>query len=255
MTMSETKPDQTPDSAPEDTGTDGDPAQPDTATAPEGEPPIPSMTKDAAAAYAAAPDPAARIAELEAQVADANDRTLRALAEAENVRRRAERDKHDASKYAIASFAREILTVGDNLRRALDSIDADARKSSDVVETLVTGVEMTERALLSVLERSGIKRLDPLGQRFDSNAHEALFEIPDESRPQGTVAQVIEAGYMLNDRLLRPAKVGVTKGGPKPEPVAAAAAEAPAADGDGKDGSKAYEKGAGSAGGQVDEEL
>jgi len=254
--MSETKSEQTPDSAPEDTAV-GEDAQPETPAAdatPEGEPPIPSMTANAGDA-----DPALRIAELEAQLAEANDRTLRALAEAENVRRRAERDKQDASKYAITSFAREILTVGDNLRRALDSVDAEARKSSDVVETLMTGVEMTERALLSVLERSGITRIDPLGQRFDSNAHEALFEIPDPTQPQGTVAQVIEAGYMLNDRLLRPAKVGVTKGGPKPEPVVQAADDAAQAanegNKDGKDGNKAYEKGNAGAGGQVDEEL
>jgi len=248
--MSETTPEQTPDSAPEDTAADpaAEAGQPE--AAPDGEPPIPSMTADAGAA-----DPAQRIAALEAQLAEANDRTLRALAEAENVRRRAERDKQDASRYAIANFAREILTVGDNLRRALDSIDAEARTSSEVVETLMTGVEMTERALLSVLERSGIKRLDPLGQRFDSNAHEALFEIPDPTQPQGTVAQVIEAGYTLNDRLLRPAKVGVTKGGPKPEPTAPAAENPAQAAGDGKDGSKAYEKGAGGAGGRVDEEL
>ena len=246
--MSETTPEQTPDSAPEDAAADAaaDPGQPE--AAPEGEPPIPSMTADAGAA-----DPAQRIAALEAQLADANDRTLRALAEAENVRRRAERDKQDASRYAIANFAREILTVGDNLRRALDSVDAEARTSSEVVETLMTGVEMTERALLSVLERSGIKRLDPLGQRFDSNAHEALFEIPDPTQPQGTVAQVIEAGYTLNDRLLRPAKVGVTKGGPNPD--APAAGDGEASGNDGKDGNKAYEKGGPGAGGQVDEKL
>ncbi|MEQ9559759.1 MAG: nucleotide exchange factor GrpE [Rhodospirillales bacterium] len=250
--MSETKPEQTPDSAPEDTaaGEDAQPEAPAADAVPEGEPPIPSMTADAGDA-----DPALRIAELEAQLAEANDRTLRALAEAENVRRRAERDKQDASKYAITSFAREILTVGDNLRRALDSVDAEARKSSDVVETLMTGVEMTERALLSVLERSGITRIDPLGQRFDSNAHEALFEIPDPTQPQGTVAQVIEAGYMLNDRLLRPAKVGVTKGGPKPEPVAPAADDAAQAANEGNNGNKAYEKGNADAGGQVDEKL
>lgn len=245
--MSDTRPDHTPDTAPEDAQPEAPEAAAAPDAAPDGEPPIPSMTADAGEA-----DPAQRIAELEAQVAEANDRTLRALAEAENVRRRAERDKQDATKYAIASFAREILSVGDNLRRALDSVDADARKSSEVVENLMTGVEMTERELLSVLERSGIKRLDPLGQRFDSNAHEALFEVPDPSQPQGTVAQVIEAGYMLNDRLLRPAKVGVTKGGPKPEPVAAAGEDAGQAGGD---GNKAYEKGAGGAGGQVNEEL
>lgn len=248
--MSETTPEQTPDSAPEDTAA-ADAAQPEAPAAdaaPDGAPPIPSMTADAGEA-----DPAQRIAALEAQLADANDRTLRALAEAENVRRRAERDKQDASRYAIANFAREILTVGDNLRRALDSVDAEARTSSEVVETLMTGVEMTERALLSVLERSGITRLDPLGQRFDSNAHEALFEIPDPTQPQGTVAQVIEAGYTLNDRLLRPAKVGVTKGGPKPD--APAAGDGEASGNDGKDGNRAYEKGGPGAGGQVDEKL
>ncbi|MAO54504.1 MAG: nucleotide exchange factor GrpE, partial [Rhodospirillaceae bacterium] len=101
-------------------------------------------------------------------------------------------------------------------------------------------------------ERNGITRIDPLGERFDSNAHEAMFEIPDESKPQGTIAQVVEAGYMLNDRLLRPAKVGVTRGGPKPEPVSAPADDAQAGGGD---GNKAYEKDAGGAGGKLDEEL
>lgn len=268
--MSESKPEQTQDTPAEDAAAPADSTAPDGTVSdgaapegtpeqaapggngdapPEGEAPIPSMTAEAEEA-----DPAARIAELEAQVAEANDRTLRALAEAENVRRRAERDKQDASKYAIASFAREILSVGDNLRRALDSIDAEARKSSEAVETLVTGVEMTERDLISALERSGITRIDPLGQRFDSNAHEALFEIPDESKPQGTVAQVIEVGYILNDRLLRPAKVGVTKGGPKPEPAAPAAAGGDDA-AQGGDGNKAYEQGGQNAGGQVNEEL
>ncbi|MEQ8505462.1 MAG: nucleotide exchange factor GrpE [Rhodospirillales bacterium] len=262
--MSESKPEQTQDIPAEDAAAPADDAAPegtadpaqeqaapagDADSPPEGEAPIPSMTAEAEQA-----DPALRIAELEAQVAEANDRTLRALAEAENVRRRAERDKQDASKYAIASFAREILSVGDNLRRALDSIDAEARKSSEAVETLVTGVEMTERDLISALERSGITRIDPLGQRFDSNAHEALFEIPDESKPQGTVAQVIEVGYILNDRLLRPAKVGVTKGGPKPEPAASAAAGSDDA-AQGGDGNKAYEQGGQNAGGQVNEEL
>jgi molecular chaperone GrpE len=252
--MSESNPEQTPEAAPEEEPQAApEDAAPADAAAPEGDAPIPSMTKDAAA-DPAEPDLAQRVAELEAELAETKDHMLRALAEAENVRRRAERDKQDASKYAIASFAREILPVGDNLRRALDSIDADARKSSDAVETLVTGVEMTERDLISALERSGISRIDPLGQRFDSNAHEALFEIPDETKPQGTVAQVIEVGYMLNDRLLRPAKVGVTKGGPKPEPAPQPAAEEGDAAPSGE-GNKAYEAGGPGAGGQVNEEL
>ncbi len=243
-----------------------DAAQATPEDAPDGAAPIPSMTRDAAADVvpedagpgdAPPADPAARIAELETEAAEMKDRALRAMAEAENVRRRAERDKQDASKYAVAAFAREVLGVGANLRRALDSIDADARKASDALESLATGVEMTERALVSALERQGITRIDPLGQRFDSNQHEAMFEVPDESQPAGTVAQVIEVGYMLRDRLLRPAKVGVTKGGPKPaaaptpdpEPQTAAEGEAQAG------GNKAYEQDGAGPGAQVDEKL
>lgn len=226
-------------------------------TPPEGEAPIPSMTADADAAPCAAVDPAARIAELEALAAEANDRALRALAEAENVRRRAERDKQDASKYAIAGFARDVLGVGDNLRRALDSIDADARKASDAMENLATGVELTERDLHAIMERQAIKRIDPLGQRFDSNQHEALFEIPDDSQPAGTVAQVIEVGYMLHDRLLRPAKVGVTKGGPKAAPAQQTDADqsAGASSGEAAGGNKAYENDGDTTGGHLDEKL
>ena len=244
----------------------------------EGEPPIPSATKDTATA--AAPDGDGgvvgagtgdgpdRVAELEAQAADLNDKLLRALAEAENVRRRAERDKQDAAKYAIAGFAREMLDVADNLRRALDAVDADARKGNEVVENILSGIEITERGMFATFERTGIRRIDPLGQRFDTNLHEAMYEIPDESQPAGTVAQVVESGYLLNDRLLRPAKVGITKGGPKA--VAGTASEAGAEPGGaaqkgaqagapgsapGSDGQKAYEQDAGAAGGQLDEEL
>lgn len=242
--MSDPKTD-TPDAAPEES------QAPAPDGGPEGPAPIPSMTAEGGP-EAAAGDPAARIAGLEQQLAEFKDRALRALAEAENVRRRTERDKQEAQKYAIAAFARDVLTVGDNLRRALDSIDAEARKSSDAVETLVTGVEMTERELHAALERHGIRRVDPLGQRFDSNLHEALYEIPDETKPAGTVGQVVEVGYLLNDRLLRPAKVGVTKGGPKPEtgPAQPAAEAAP-----GGNGNKAYEKDAGGGAHTLDEKL
>lgn len=242
--MSEPKSD-TPDAAPEET------QAPAADGGPEGQAPIPSMTADATPAATAA-DPAARIAGLEQQLAEFKDRALRALAEAENVRRRTERDKQEAQKYAIAGFARDVLTVGDNLRRALNSIGAEARKSSEAVETLVTGIEMTERDLHSALERHGIRRVDPLGQRFDSNLHEALYEIPDETKPAGTVGQVVEVGYLLNDRLLRPAKVGVTKGGPKAETgPAQPAAEAPGAN----NGNKAYEKDAAAGAHTLDEKL
>jgi molecular chaperone GrpE len=116
----------------------------------------------------------------------------------------------------VANFAREMLVLADNLRRAVDSFPAQARESLEAhVATLIEGVELTERDFLSRLSRFGVKKIEPQGARFDPNQHEALFEIPDESQPAGTVAQVIEPGYTIGDRVLRPAKVGVTRGGPK----------------------------------------
>ena len=148
--------------------------------------------------------------------ADLKDRLLRALAEMENLRRRTEREVADAKAYGVSSFARDMLGVADNLRRALDHLPAEARESGDAAMTsLIEGVEVTERDFLSRLTRHGVKKLEPQGQRFDPNLHEALFEVPDESVPAGTVVQVIESGYTIGDRVLRPAKVGVSKGGPK----------------------------------------
>jgi molecular chaperone GrpE len=144
------------------------------------------------------------------------DRLLRALAEMENLRRRTEREVADAKTYGVTSFARDMLAVGDNLRRALDHLPAEARESADpAAKSLVEGVEVTERDFLSRLTRHGVKKLEPQGERFDPNLHEALFEVPDESVPAGTVVQVVESGYTIGDRVLRPAKVGVSKGGPK----------------------------------------
>ena len=166
-------------------------------------------------------------ADLESEVAELKDKLLRALAEMENVRRRADRDSADASRYAIANFAREMLGVADNLRRALESVagpvedkgEADeAGQSGGRLEQLVTGVEMTEREMLNAFERAGIKPIEAMGHRFDHNFHEAMFEIEDASQPTGTVLQVMQPGFMISDRLLRPAKVGVSKGGPKAEP-------------------------------------
>lgn len=238
---------------------------PETETAEAGSPPedAPEAAAETAApegeaapeaANAGAPEAAAAdaVANLEAQVADLNDKLLRALAETENVRRRAERDKQDTAKYAVSNFARDMLTVADNLRRALDAVDAEVRKTDEAVDGVMTGVEMTEREMLAAFERAGITRVDPLGQRFDSNHHEAMFEVPDESQPAGTVAQVVETGYLLHDRLLRPAKVGVTKGGPKPGAEATAEATGPTPSGEGQ---KAYEKEDPAAGGQLDEKL
>lgn len=195
-----------------------------------------------------------RDAELEAEVASLNDKLLRALAEMENVRRRADRDKEDTAKYAVANFAREMLSVADNLRRALETIPPDARDKDETLKNLYVGVEMTERSMLGALEKFGVKRIDAMGQRFDHNLHEALFEIEDTAKPAGTVLQVLEAGYTIAGRLLRPAKVGISKGGPKAEPRPDAKTETEAsADRSAK--AHAYEKSGGPTGGTFDEQL
>jgi molecular chaperone GrpE len=163
--------------------------------------------------------PEQRIAALEAEVADLKDKLLRALAEAENVRRRAERQRVDASRYAISSFAREIIGVADNLSRALAAVDSEARAKDEKLEALCAGVEMTEREMLNVFERFEVRRVEAMGKRFDHNLHEAMFEVEDPSKPAGTVMHVMETGYVIGDRLLRAAKVGVAKGGPKADPA------------------------------------
>lgn len=160
-----------------------------------------------------------------AELADTKDKLLRALAEVENVRRRAQRDREEASRYAIANFAREMLGVADNLRRALDAATPEARAGSEAVNNLAVGVEMTEQAMLQAFDSVGIKPIEAVGQTFDPNRHEALYEVPDSGHPAGTVAQEVARGYMLHDRLLRPAKVGVARG--------AAPAPAGGQDGDG----------------------
>jgi molecular chaperone GrpE len=144
------------------------------------------------------------------------DRALRAAAEMENLRRRTARDVHDARSYAIANFARDMLSVSDNLRRALDAIPAEAKAAGDAgFKALIDGVEITERAMLSALERHGVKKLQPEGEKFDPNFHQAMFEIPNPDVPANTVVQVVQPGYSIGDRILRPAMVGVAKGGPK----------------------------------------
>jgi molecular chaperone GrpE len=172
-------------------------------------------------APATAPDPAAESAR---EVTDLKDRLLRSLAEMENLRRRTERQVADERVYGIASFARDILGVADNMRRALEAVTPELRESADsAVKALIEGVELTERELLRVLEKHGVKKLEPLGAKFDPNLHQAMYEVPDPSVPSGTVAQVMQAGYTIGERVLRPAMVAVAKGGPK-------AAAAPAND-------------------------
>lgn len=167
-----------------------------------------------------------QLARSEAEIARLKDEYLRALAETENVRRRGARDREEASQYAVAGFARDMLAVADNLHRALMSVAADARAADPALDALMSGVEMTERELASALERHGVKRIEAEGQPFDPHFHEALFEIPNADVPNSTVLQVLSQGYTLNERILRPARVGVSRGGPKAAPAAAPQAEA-----------------------------
>jgi molecular chaperone GrpE len=156
-----------------------------------------------------------RLAAAEAEAAEYKDRALRAMAEVENVRRRAQREAEDTKKYAVTNFARELLNVADNLRRALASVDP-AQVQDDVFKNLLAGVEATERELLAVFERNGVRRVDPKGEKFDHNLHQAIFEAENTGQPPGTVTEVLQTGYTLHDRLLRPAMVGVAKGELKP---------------------------------------
>jgi molecular chaperone GrpE len=158
-----------------------------------------------------------KLAEVEAALAETKDRLLRALAETENLRRRAQREREDAGKYAASAFAKDMIDVADNLRRALSAAPAEA-EWDELTRKLLTGVAATERELLAALERHGIKRIDPQGERFDHNFHQAMFEVEDTGQPAGTIVQVLQPGYVMHDRLLRPAMVGVAKGGP-PQPA------------------------------------
>jgi len=185
----------------------------------EREPLAPANDMDTeAGANAAAATPEERAAALEAELAEAQDKLLRALAETENVRRRAQRERSDAEKYGFAKFAGDLLSVADNLRRALDSLP-EAEAKDDRTRSLLEGVAATERELLAAFERHGLKRIDPKGERFDHNFHQAVFEVEHTGRPAGTVVEVLQPGYVVHDRLLRPAMVGVAKGGaPAVEP-------------------------------------
>jgi molecular chaperone GrpE len=166
---------------------------------------------------------AALVETLSKENADYKDRLLRTLAEMENLRRRTEREIADSRAYGISAFARDILAVADNMDRALGALDKELREKVDAgTKALLDGVELTERELLKVLEKHGVKKFEPLGEKFDPNLHQAMYEVPDPSRPVGTVAQVVQPGYMIGERMLRPALVGIAKGGPKlaPEPLA-----------------------------------
>lgn len=153
------------------------------------------------------------MAALAAENAELKDRLLRAAAEVENIRRRSEREKVDAGKFGATKFARDVLAVADNMRRAIDAVPDDRKDGSDdVVKSIVEGIEMTERSLLSAFEKNGIVPVSPApGEKFDPNVHEALFEVPGTGQPSGSIVQVLDVGYMIGDRLLRAARVGVAK--------------------------------------------
>lgn len=203
--------------------------------------------------------PEERIEILQAQVSDLNDKLLRSMAEMENVRRRAQREKEDASKYAIANFAKEMLVVSDNMTRAFASIegegkgtDAPAEEVASQFKAFIDGVQLTEGELMKTLEKLGLQKIEPMGQRFDANLHEALFEFEDKDQAAGTVAQVLEQGYTLNGRLLRAAKVGITKGGPK---ATSQPKEVPPVDEAAADTKTVYETKTEEPGSQINEEL
>ncbi len=172
----------------------------------------------AAAAPAGEADPTALAAEFK-------DKLLRTLAEMENLRKRTEREVAEARLYGVASFARDMLAVADNMRRALDAVSPQLRGSAEPgVKALIEGVELTERELQKALAKNGVRQFTPRGEKFDPNLHQAMFEVPDPAVPAGSVVEVVQPGYMIGERMLRPAMVGVSKGGPKAAPVPAPAA-------------------------------
>jgi molecular chaperone GrpE len=184
-------------------------------------PPEDAATDDVAMPASEQAKVAELVESLARESAEYKDKLLRTLAEMENLRKRTERQVADMRSYGITSFAADVLAVADNMHRALEAAGSELRQSDDAsVKGFVEGVELTERELLKALEKHGVKKFDPLGERFDPNRHQAMYEVPDPSVPAGTIAQVMQAGYTIGERVLRPALVAVAKGGPKSEPPA-----------------------------------
>ncbi len=205
-----------------------------------------------AAEQAGSPDE--RIKQLE-------ERLKRAIAEQENLRKRMEREKADTARYAIANFAREVLGIADNIQRAIDAVPKDAAANDQALKTFLEGIEVTERELHKAMERHGIARLNPEGEKFDPNYHQAMFEIPTADMPSGMVMQVVQPGYLLEDRVLRPALVGVSKAAPaasggedKPDEPSSAESGNPAAE-QRADQAQAGEASAGASGEQPGSEA
>ena len=176
---------------------------------PVGEPPEVAEVTEEIAEEATAEE---RIAELEQRVLVYKDQLLRAVAETDNLRKRNERQLEDAHKYAISSFAKELLNVSDNLRRAIEAAPSAESADDELLKTLRAGVQAVERDLLAAFEKHGVVKITPLHDRFDPNFHQAMFEVPDTGKPPGTIVQLLQPGYLLRDRLLRPAMVGIAKG-------------------------------------------
>jgi molecular chaperone GrpE len=154
------------------------------------------------------------VEELAKEAAESRDKMLRTLAEMENLRKRTAKEVADARSYGIQNFARDVLDIADNLQRALDAVPPDTRAAADPgLKALIEGVELTERSLHNTLEKNGVKKFDPSGEKFDPNFQQAMYEVPDPSVPAGTVVQVVQAGYTIGERMLRPALVAVSKGG------------------------------------------
>jgi len=177
-----------------------------------------AKAQDSAATAAAS---AAQQQDATALAAELKDKLLRTLAEMENLRKRTEREIAESRLYGVAGFACDMLVVADNMRRALEAVAPELRASAQSgVKALIDGVELTERELQKALEKNGVRQFMPLGEKFDPNLHQAMFEVPDATVPAGSVVQVVQPGYMIGERVLRPALVGVSKGGPKTAPVA-----------------------------------
>lgn len=171
-----------------------------------------NAAEDSRAEDSHAEDGRSEAAALKAEIAELKDRTLRALAEAENTRRRAEREKQDISQYAISRFARDMLAVADNFARAIEACPPEARESaSPQVKAVIEGVEATDRQLVATLERYGIEPIETVGAKFDPNLHQAIAEVPSQGKPPGTIVDVVQAGYRIGERLLRPAMVTVAR--------------------------------------------
>jgi molecular chaperone GrpE len=162
--------------------------------------------------------PEEKIEALETELARQKEQVLRQLAETENARRRAQREREDTIRYGASALAKDLLNVADNLQRALQSVPSEARESDDVIKNLVIGIEMTEKELLSAMQKQGVEKIEPLGEKFSYDKHQAMFEVPNTGKPAGTIVELMQPGYIMHERLLRPAMVGVAKGDVKTPP-------------------------------------